>query len=90
MFVGFDYGSANCAIGIMQGDEVSLLPLSSDSAYLPSTVYAMDRELIAEAVYRGLPQALKADYAKKRAAQLSRARMAVSYTHLTLPTNREV
>ncbi|MFB2779638.1 molecular chaperone [Shewanella mangrovisoli] len=75
MFVGFDYGSANCAVGIMQGDDVSLLPLSSDSAYLPSTVYAMDRELIAEAVYRGLPQALKADYAKKRAAQLSRARM---------------
>lgn len=75
MFVGFDYGSANCAVGIMLGDEVSLLPLSTDSAYLPSTLYAMDRELIAEAVYRALPAELKADYAKKRAAQLSRARM---------------
>ncbi|MEM6190336.1 molecular chaperone [Shewanella scandinavica] len=75
MFVGFDYGSANCAVGIMQGDDVQLLALSEQSAYLPSTLYAMDRELIAEAVYRGLPIELKADYAKKRAAQLSRARM---------------
>jgi len=75
MFVGFDYGSANCAVGIMQGDEVSLLPISTDSTYLPSTLYAMDRELIAEAVYRALPTELKADYAQKRAAQLSRARM---------------
>ncbi len=75
MFVGFDYGSANCAVGIMQGNEVALLPLSTDSAYLPSTLYALDRELIAEAVHRGLPESLKADYAQKRAAQLSRARM---------------
>ncbi|MCH1930618.1 molecular chaperone [Shewanella sp. A25] len=75
MFVGFDYGSANCAVGVMLGNDVKLLPLSANSAYLPSTLYAMDRELIAEAVYRALPDAQKADYAKKRAAQLSRARM---------------
>ncbi|ABM25115.1 MULTISPECIES: molecular chaperone [Shewanella] len=75
MFVGFDYGSANCAVGIMLGENVQLLSLSEQSAYLPSTLYAMDRELIAEAVYRGLPIEFKADYAKKRAAQLSRARL---------------
>lgn len=75
MFVGFDYGSANCAVGIIQGESVQLLPLSEDSTYLPSTLYAMDRELIAEAVYQALPLEYKADYAKKRAAQLSRARM---------------
>ncbi|PIW59239.1 molecular chaperone [Shewanella sp. CG12_big_fil_rev_8_21_14_0_65_47_15] len=75
MFVGFDYGSANCAVGIMQGESVQLLPLSEDSTYLPSTLYAMDRELIAEAVYQALPIEFKTDYAKKRAAQLSRARM---------------
>jgi len=34
MFVGFDYGSANCAIGIMQGEEVCLVPLSGDAKYL--------------------------------------------------------
>lgn len=75
MFVGFDYGSANCAVGIMQGEEVQLLALSTHSNYLPSTLYAMDRELIAEAVYRQLDDKFKADYAQKRTAQLSRARM---------------
>ncbi len=74
MFVGFDYGSANCAIGIMEDSEVRLLPLSAESNYLTSTLYALDRELIAEAVYQQMPQHLKADYAKLRGAQLSRAK----------------
>ncbi|WP_299789256.1 molecular chaperone [uncultured Shewanella sp.] len=76
MFVGFDYGSANCAVGVMEGEGTRLLPLSADSDYLPSTLYALDRELIAEAVYRQLPTHLKADYARARSAQLSRARLA--------------
>lgn len=76
MFVGFDYGSANCAIGVMEGDGVRLLPLSVGSNYLTSTLYALDRELIAEAVYQQMPTHLKADYAKARSAQLSRARHA--------------
>ena len=74
MFVGFDYGSANCAIGVMADEGVRLLPLASNGNYLMSTLYAMDRELIAEAVYQAMPAHLQADYAKKRAAQLSRAR----------------
>ncbi|QFU22448.1 molecular chaperone [Shewanella eurypsychrophilus] len=76
MFVGFDYGSANCAIGIMDDSEVRLLPLSAGSNYLTSTLYALDRELIAEAVYQRMPQHLKAGYAKQRGAQLSRAKHA--------------
>ncbi|WP_076409495.1 molecular chaperone [Shewanella sp. UCD-KL12] len=76
MFVGFDYGSANCAIGIMEDSEVRLLPLSATSNYLTSTLYALDRELIAEAVYQQMPQHQKADYAKLRGAQLSRAKHA--------------
>ncbi|ABO23653.1 molecular chaperone [Shewanella loihica] len=76
MFVGFDYGSANCAVGIMEGERVQLLPLAGDSHYLVSTLYAFDRELIAEAVYQQLAGELKADYAKLRSAQLSRARHA--------------
>ncbi|GIU27108.1 molecular chaperone [Shewanella schlegeliana] len=76
MFVGFDYGSANCAIGVIEDGEVRLVPLSGDSKYLSSTLYAMDRELIAEAVLNQLPQEQKAEYARARAAQLSRAQAA--------------
>ena len=74
MFVGFDYGSANCAIGVMINDAVTLLPLSTHSDFMPSTLYAMDRELIAEAVYQGLPEPLKAQYSHIRSSQLMRAK----------------
>ncbi len=76
MFVGFDYGSANCAVGIMVQDKVELVPLSTESDYLTSTLYAMDRDLIAEAVLHQLPLSMQRDYAKLRQAELSRARQA--------------
>jgi len=75
MFVGFDYGSANCSLGVMEAGEVRLLPLGDDSNYLTSTLYALDRELITEAVYQQMPVHLQGEYAKARSAQLSRARM---------------
>ncbi|QQX78599.1 molecular chaperone [Shewanella sp. KX20019] len=76
MFVGFDYGSANCAIGIMQDEEVRIVPLSGGAKYLTSTLYAMDRELIAEEVLKQLPAEQKAHYTLLRSAQLSRAAFA--------------
>ncbi|RYV02988.1 molecular chaperone [Shewanella sp. OPT22] len=76
MFVGFDYGSANCSMGILNNGQVELLPLAESSPYIMSTLYALDRDLIAEAVYRNLPKAQQAEYAKLRSAQLSRARQA--------------
>ena len=75
MFVGFDYGSANCSVGILKNDNVELLPLAGNSPYISSTLYALDRELIAEAVYHNLPEQQKSTYAKLRSAQLSRARL---------------
>ncbi|MBR9729037.1 molecular chaperone [Shewanella intestini] len=74
MLVGFDYGSANCSVGMLVNDKVELLPLSNDSKYLPSTLYAFDRDLIAEAVYKQLPDDQKLEYASLRSAQLERAR----------------
>ncbi|MGB0893197.1 MAG: molecular chaperone [Parashewanella sp.] len=76
MFIGFDYGSANCAVGVMEGNEVKLLSLEADSHYMMSTLYAYDRELISEAVYHELPASQQPEYAKIRSAQLSRARHA--------------
>lgn len=74
MFVGFDYGSANCALGVMTAAGVELLPLAGDSRYISSTLYAYDRELIAEAVYQRLDPSKQADYAQSRNAQLTRAK----------------
>lgn len=73
MFIGFDYGSANCAVGVMENDVFRLLPLSENSDYLSSTLYALDRELICEAVLRGLPAHEQVDYRQRRRAQLTKA-----------------
>ncbi|QDF66826.1 molecular chaperone [Shewanella sp. SNU WT4] len=77
MKVGFDYGSANCAVGVMVNDEVNLIDLTAGSAYLTSTLYAWDKDLIALAVYQGLPVSAQAEYAASRSAELSRARRAL-------------
>ena len=76
MFVGFDYGSANCALGVMTDNGVRLLPLAGDSRHnISSTLYAYDRELIAEAVYQRLHSDRQVAYAQKRSAELSRAKL---------------
>jgi len=52
MFCGFDYGTSNCAIGIVdqQFNKTKLLPLEGEHYFLPSSVYALGRELICEQV----------------------------------------
>ncbi|MEZ9237758.1 MULTISPECIES: molecular chaperone [unclassified Shewanella] len=74
MFIGFDYGSANCSVGVEKNGEVSLIPINGDSHFLSSTLYAMDRELIAEAVYQRIAPELQPEFAQLRSSQLSRAR----------------
>lgn len=54
MFAGFDYGTSNCAIGIMQesngANRARLLPIDRGKAFMPSVLYALERELICESV----------------------------------------
>ncbi|WP_298775252.1 molecular chaperone [uncultured Shewanella sp.] len=73
MFVGFDYGSANCAVGVMENEQFRLLPLSKNSSFLSSTLYALDRELICEAVLHGLPRSEQNEYRQLRRGQLAKA-----------------
>lgn len=39
MFIGFDYGTSNCAVAVMEQGSPRLLTLSG-SHYLPSTLHA--------------------------------------------------
>ncbi|MBL4798450.1 MAG: molecular chaperone [Oleispira sp.] len=56
MISGFDYGTSNCAMGILQSEaaDVILLPLEQGKAFMPSTLYALERELICEQVGLGI------------------------------------
>ena len=46
MFIGFDYGTSNCAVAVMEQGSPRLLNLGA-SRYLPSTLHAPHRDAIA-------------------------------------------
>ena len=74
MYCGFDYGTSNCALGILQDGKPVLAELENNHRYLPSTVYALSRDFISEAVAKGLPQSLRPEFLESRKGILARAR----------------
>lgn len=40
MYIGFDYGTANCSVAKMEQGEPQLLNLEGNSPYIPSTLAA--------------------------------------------------
>ena len=80
MFSGFDYGTSNCAMGIISPTQqandtttskaqlkaqprVQLLALEQNKAFMPSTLYALERELICEQVGLAIqPAELKQEF----------------------------
>ncbi|UZE96373.1 molecular chaperone [Alkalimarinus alittae] len=74
MFAGFDYGSSNCAVGVMDQGAVKLLPLWGEQRFAPSTLYAADRGLICESVAHNIESdACREAYVQQRAAAIQRA-----------------
>jgi hypothetical chaperone protein len=77
MISGFDYGTSNCAIGVIDPStaKTRLLPLENGRPFLPSTLYAFGRELICAQVAANITnETLRRDYLKSRDANLSAAR----------------
>lgn len=52
MFIGFDYGTSNCAVAVMKDGIPTLLPLEGQSTYIPSTLCAPSRESVSEHLFR--------------------------------------
>ena len=74
MITGFDYGTSNCAIGVVDSHKIRLVELEKNKAFMPSTLYSLDRELISE--YVGLninDENIKQDFISLRKSQLARA-----------------
>ncbi|MCG7560567.1 molecular chaperone [Pseudoalteromonas sp. McH1-42] len=77
MIAGFDYGSSNCAIGVMREGDVTLVPLEQGKPYLPSTLYALHNSLVSEYVAHNLAgSAFATDYQAARKPLLGSAAMA--------------
>ena len=52
MFIGFDYGTANCAVAVMDNGTPRMLALENGDTLLPSMICAPTREAISEWLYR--------------------------------------
>lgn len=52
MYIGFDYGTANCSVAVMEQGNPQMLSLESDKKYIPSTLCAPTREAVSEYLYR--------------------------------------
>ena len=52
MFIGFDYGTANCSVAVMQDGSPRLLTMENGSTLLPSMLCAPTREAVSEWLYR--------------------------------------
>jgi len=52
VFVGFDYGTANCSVAVMRDGAAQLLKMENNSTLLPSMLCAPTREAVSEWLYR--------------------------------------
>lgn len=52
MFIGFDYGTANCSVAKMESGEPVLLKLEESNYFIPSTLAAPTRESVSEHLFR--------------------------------------
>lgn len=52
MFIGFDYGTANCSIAVCENGTPRLLTLENGQRLLPSMIAAPTREAVSEWLYR--------------------------------------
>ncbi|MGS0497500.1 molecular chaperone [Pseudoalteromonas mariniglutinosa] len=73
MFVGFDYGSSNCAMGVMNAQNaVELVPLEQGKHYLPSTLYTHHSALVVDFVAQHLTgTTFEQDFKSQRQALLN-------------------
>lgn len=52
MFIGFDYGTANCSVAVMAPTGPRLLQLEANSPYLASMICAPSREAVSECLHQ--------------------------------------
>jgi len=70
--IGFDYGTSNCAIGVMQNNTPQLLNLGNHGRYISSTLYSPSREVIVNWLNKRLTAVEQTVFQKQRPWQLQK------------------
>ena len=70
--IGFDYGTSNCAVGLMKNNQPEILTLGEHGRFIPSTLYAPSRDIIAHWLYQRLTDDEKAVFQQQRKLPLQK------------------
>jgi hypothetical chaperone protein len=75
--IGFDYGTSNCAVGVMNNGKPEILSLGDHGRFIPSTLYAPNRDIITHWLYRNLPENQKVTFKSERGLSLQKGQNAL-------------
>ena len=75
--IGFDYGTSNCAVGVMEGQNPKLLALGDHGRYISSTLYAPSRDVIVNWLHKNLSAAEQPVFQSQRTRQLQKGQGAL-------------
>ena len=70
--IGFDYGTSNCAVGVMRNNNPELLSLGDHGRYIASTLYAPSRDIIANWLHKHLTLTEQKKFQLERKFQLQK------------------
>jgi hypothetical chaperone protein len=72
--IGFDYGTSNCAVGVMAGNQPKILSLGDHGRYISSTLYAPSRDIIVNWLHKHLTLAEQKNFQQQRQWQLQKGK----------------
>lgn len=70
--IGFDYGTSNCAVGVMENNSPTLVNLGEHGKYIASTLYAPSRDTIVNWLYNHLTLDNQKKFQLERKTQLQK------------------
>lgn len=70
--LGFDYGTSNCALGVMENGKPRLISLGDHGPYMASSLYAPSREVIVNWLQQQLTADVKAAFTQERRFQIQK------------------
>ncbi|XQW86089.1 molecular chaperone [Thalassotalea piscium] len=80
--IGFDYGTSNCAVGVMANDQPEILPLGQHGRFIPSTLYSPSRDIISHWLYQRLSDPEKVTFKDQRSLALQKGQSAARELNL--------
>lgn len=75
--IGFDYGTSNCAVAVMENGRANILALANNSQYIPSSLYAPSRDVIVNWLYQQLPVAEQGHFKAQRLMKLQKGQAVI-------------